>query len=429
MPAETAAAPGAPGASQSTESSAAAAAQEPTPSTTQAPLSEPIGDRAAELEMLEILNVPTEVLERARQEVEKEKAESEKQEAGTQPAPPPPAAPPAAAHEEDKVDDTWPETARQRVGKLTAKREELKGQLSEKDAEIARLKAAQPAPPAQRTEDGGQRSGKALDPTLPEVVAKLSSEEAIQQRQKVAQYYHQWAMDHSEVDDDGVVRWKGEYDVPVGTDAQGNEIKKNYSPKDIAEVARNTAAELGIHLPKRLQQVRQEQQRTESNREAEELRPKYEELALEEYPDLKNPESELSIQVAAALKLEPFKSAPDGRLAAADLLSKTFARRDKLVKAGLITLPAAGNGNGAAPAATIDPKLAPFLAPKPTRAPAVPSTAHGAPPPPSTDAEADKAREDYLKSPRTDEDYQLFVDRLSASQANRGAGSAAPARV
>lgn len=416
MPAEPAAAPGAPGESASGGQSQAngAAAQEPqTPQQQrQEPLQVPIGDRTEELNMLDLLDVPTVVRDRVRElnEEEEGKAESEKLKAErgqNQPA--------AASNEE--VDDTWPESARQRVGRLTAKREELKTQLSEKDAEIARLKAesgklkAETGAPEQQQQ---QPPGESNTP-----YANLKDESEISEQVRVAREVRNWALTNLE----------GAVDVPIGADNEGNVKTKDFSAAEIRRMLVDANNALEVHLPSRLQELREERQTEVQRQDAEVVRPKYEEITTEEYPDLKNPESELSQHVERALHAYPFlKRAPDGRLVAADIVSKLLGRRDRLAQAGLMSAPPARVLAASAP--TIDPKVAPFLAPKPPRAPAVPSS-QGSPPPPTTDSEAaqKQAREEYVKSSQTEEDFTLFVERMSQAQSANGHGAAAPARV
>jgi hypothetical protein len=398
MNAEPAAAPGVTGESQTSANVASPGPQDR--SGEQQTHSEPVDDRAPELEMLELMDVPKEILDRARAKVEKQQPQHQEQQSTA----------PQQGTEltEEQRRNTDPKLLA-RIDALTGKiKGELEPQVAEKDAEIKRLTALLEKQPGEKTPpaapaDQPARSGNPYE--------NLKTMEALDEHLRIAEQIHDWA----------ILNLDGAFGIEVG-EGDSKETK-DFTPQEVREMLVKANHAIAKQIPARRIQIQQEGQQAAAQVKAEELRPGWERHVETKHPELRDPESDMSKWTSQTLEQFPaLKTAINGRWIAATLARAAIEQQEELIAAGL--LPAQAARAAAAPSSSVDPKLQPFLAPKPKRAPAVPSAARGTPPAPGADTSVKEARAKYLASSQTDEDYADYVEALSEAQGGGGVGLA-----
>lgn len=407
MPAETAAAPGATGANQSEEQRTEDGGQ-------RTEHAAPIGERMPDFAAYDkIEGLPEEIRREVDSAKEEAASKGQKTEARQEQQQPQPAKAAAAAEEEtlelteEDRRNTDPKLLA-RIDKLTFQKNELKRQL-ERESRVENPASGQPgAAPAATAPAAKAPAAIPATAGLPERIAKLQTPEEIQERAQVARGVLKWAKLHRD----------GAEGVVIGRNADGTEIVRDYTAREIAEMEVSAEEELQEQLPVRFQEIQTARQQETHKAQVAAQRPFWDEQLREDYPELETEkESPLAKSVEMLLETFPFlKEMPDGRLTAADVASAALKRAQKLQAKGQkteekdvsrVTNPASG-------ASAVPPEVAAFFQSQPKRAPAVPKTDHGAPPPPSADAAADAAMERYLET-KSPEDYARWSE-LSKGQ-------------
>jgi len=315
------------------------------------------------------MDLPAEVLQAVTQGEQPQPGEQPQQKPGEeQPEPAPPAPEPAAAAH---VQEDWPQSAKARVSEESEKRRQ---RTAERDAWIQRAQQLETV--VQQLQ--GQVQQAAAPPTRDDPLRDVYDPQTLAQTVRVNEELEDWC----DRNRDGVSN------VLVGRDTQGNEVRKDYSAEEIADM-KSFAKRVQKRAPERAVFLQ--------------TMAGYNAQAQQEYPDLFK-DSEDARAAAAILQSFPeIQRLPDFALVIGDVLAGVKQRIQKVQQTS--QAPGAKGQPLSASAAAI------LNAPQVRTAPGV--VRRGGPDlgpsPRGGSAEDKQAREEFEKSGYSDEGLERFI--------------------